>query len=284
MNLRTLFWLSVITGCLMAPIVQGQTDITNTINFDGFDDGQYNASTNSGYANTESIGWINGHHTENSAYGDGSGASTTWDQTTMRWGSALQVGGSPDQEYFFLYIEAPLYAKDMQWSPDAVNDTNIVDFYQYDLGGKNLHQSDSKVNDLDYGNATGSERINWGGTDSNPVERDDYKANFPNGGSGPGVIDVKDSIDYLLSNGLITDSSGNVVSSVSGLNDNTKSYNADIPMAFEFKFQDQNAFEAARDAARLGVVFHLSPEKIPEPSSALLLSVASIGMLLRRKR
>ena len=284
MNLRTLFWLSVITGCLMAPIVQGQTTVTRTINFDGFDDGQYNASSNSGYANTENIGWINGHHTENSAYGDGSGTSTTWDQTTMRWGSALQEGDTSGQKYFFLYIEAPLYAKDMQWSPDAVNDTNIVDFYQYDLGGKNLHQSDSKVNDLDYGNATGSERINWGGTDSDPVKREDYKSDFPGGASGTGIIAVKDSIDYLLSNGLITDSSGNTVSSVGDLDDNTKSYNADIPMAFEFKFQSWNDFEAARDAARLGVVFHLSPEKIPEPSSALLLSVASLGMLLRRKR
>jgi len=268
----------------MAPIAQGQTTVTRTINFDGFDDGQYDASSDSGYKNTESIGWINGHETENSVYGDGSGASTSWDQTTMRWGAALQHGDSSGQEYFFHYIEAPLYAKDMQWATDAINDPNIVDFDLYDLGGKNLHQSDTKVNDLDYKNATGSERINWGGTDSDPVKRDDYKSDFPGGASGTGIIAVKDSIDYLLSNGLITDSGGNTVSSVGDLDDNTKSYNADIPMAFEFKFQSWNDFEAARDAARLGVVFHLSPEKIPEPSSALLLSVASLGMLLRRKR
>lgn len=39
MNLRTLFWLSVITGCLMAPIVQGQS-----FTFDG-----YKTSTETGY-------------------------------------------------------------------------------------------------------------------------------------------------------------------------------------------------------------------------------------------
>ena len=43
--------------------------------------------------------------------------------------------------------------------------------------------------------------------------------------------------------------------------------------------------QAILDSLDRGVVFHLSPEMIiPEPSSALLLSVASIGMLLRRKR
>ena len=33
-----------------------------------------------------------------------------------------------------------------------------------------------------------------------------------------------------------------------------------------------------------GVVFHLSPEMIPEPSSTLLLGMSSVIMLLRRKR
>ena len=108
----------------MAPIVQGQTTVTRTINFDGFDDGQYNASSNSGYANTENIGWINGHHTENSAYGDGSGTSwdaTNWNQTTIRHGV--------DGDSFFLYIEAPLAAKGMEWSEDAEN--NIADYWKY---------------------------------------------------------------------------------------------------------------------------------------------------------
>ena len=58
-------------------------------------------------------------------------------------------------------------------------------------------------------------------------------------------------------------------------------------MAFEFKFNAKGgSFDEAAILASLnrGVVFHLSPEMIPEPSSTLLLGMSSIVMLLRRKR
>jgi hypothetical protein len=51
MNLRTLFWLSVITGCLMAPIVQGQSANVN---------GHCDTTANTGYADTKAAGCYNG--------------------------------------------------------------------------------------------------------------------------------------------------------------------------------------------------------------------------------
>ena len=55
MKLRTLFWLSVITGCLLGPIAQGQT-----FSFDG-----YKTSTDSYLdANKKAVYFYNGHEVE----------------------------------------------------------------------------------------------------------------------------------------------------------------------------------------------------------------------------
>jgi len=257
MNLRTLFWLSVITGCLMVPIVQGQSVNVN---------GHYDAITDTGYTVEETVGWYNGHRGHNSAYGDGNLGGTSWDatnwnQTTIRHGV--------DGDSFFLYIEAPLAAKGMEWSEDAEN--NIADYWKYAEGGQALHDDDGKTNSLDFNNATGSERLEFlDGTTYDGGKRGiAFTAEFPGGVENKwGLKDSADSIAYIIAEGLGTDKESN---------------NPNVAMAFEFEFALVHKDEIL-EILQNGVVFHLSPEKIPEPSSALLLSVASIGVLLRRKR
>ncbi len=280
MNLRTLFWLSVITGCLMAPIVQGQS-----VTLDGFYD-----ANNDHYENSDTVGWVNGHELKkgNSDYGDGSGDANTWDQTTIRYGDATLAGDQNETQYFFLYIEVPIYAKTMEWDDSGNAATTIANFWKYDLGGKNLHGEESKVNSLTFDNATGSEKLEFLASDialgeyvesKGKLERTvDYSVAFTADLDGSvssqwGLVDSKDSVAYILE-------------TTKGTKDS--SFNPDIPMAFEFMFDKADANfdkQAILDSLDRGVVFHLSPEMIiPEPSSALLLSVASIGMLLRRKR
>ena len=264
MKLRTLFWLSVITGCLLGPIVQGQSVNVN---------GHYDPTTDTGYTVTETVGWYNGHRGHNSAYGDGqldlgddtNWASSTWNQTTIRHGVV--------DDSFFLYIEAPLAAKGMEWSADAEN--NIADYWKYVLGGQLLHDDEGKTNSLDFANATGSEKLEFlDGTASidgkGKVTRGiAFTADFPGGVDTKwGLKDSADSIAYIIAEGLGTDKESN---------------NPNVAMAFEFEFALVYKDEIL-ETLQNGVVFHLSPEKVPEPSSALLLSVASIGMLLRRKR
>ena len=271
MNLRTLFWLSVITGCLMAPIVQGQS-----VKLDGFYD-----PSNDNYTTSTTVGWVNGHELAkgNSVYGDASGSADSWDQTNVRYGYDAQ------QDYFFLYIEVPIYAKAMEWDNSGNAATTIANFWRYDLGGKNLHGKDDKTNSLDFSNATGSEKLEFLNSDIT-IEVDGkgkgkgkasydvaFTANLYSSVDNKwGLVDSKDSVDYILESGKGTTS---------------LSLNPDIPMAFEFKFnaKDVNFDEGTiLTSLERGVVFHLSPEMIPEPSSTLLLGMSSVIMLLRRKR
>jgi len=99
------------------------------------------------------------------------------------------------------------------------------------------------------------------------------------------VIGLADSIDYLLANPqLLEDQNGGTFDVGVDQLKNSTSINPDIPMAFEFQFETQQDLDDAVAAAQAGIVLHLSPTKVPEPSSTLLLGLASMGMILRRKR
>jgi len=278
MNLHTLFWLSVITGCLLGPVVQGQSVVT----LDGFYDAN-NAEERAAYTNMASVGWKNGHNTANDYWGPGTGDPTTWAQTTIRYGSGTLEGdtSTSPETYYFLYVEAPLYAKGMSWSE---NSSDLVDYDKYVLGGAYLHDEagDSgtpHIKSIDYGKATSSEKVEFGS--SNQYVGDFEEATGLNDGQAPGLINLKDSIDYLLANtDLLKAKDGGAYD---GNLEESTSANPNIPMAFEFQFATQQQLNDAVSAAKGGIILHLSPSKIPEPSSALLLSVASIGMLLRRK-
>lgn len=158
-------------------------------------DGIYN-SVNDAYTSSESVTWYNGHGTKNSYYNP--------DTTTIRYAT---YGG-----YFYLYAEVPLYAKNMVWADDlSLIDPAVVDSYRQ--GEDNLHQDPGRFDKLDFGTATGSEKLVFDGITADLADS-----------SG----NVKDSYDYLLANSLFG----------VGMNstDNTTSLNYDVPMAFEFRF------------------------------------------------
>ena len=280
MNLRTLFWLSVITGCLMAPIAQGQS-----VTLDGFYDSSNTAEVTA-YSNTELVNWTNGHNTTDDYWYDGAGASTI--KATIRYGSGTLAGEPLDDPldqpntYYFLYVEAPLAIKGMSWSLDS---DDLADYDKYVLGGAYLHDEvgDSgtpHIKSMDYEKATKSEKVEFGGY-TGEFSEDGLISGDIDGG-GPGVIGLADSIDYLLANSHLLKSEDG--SAYDGDLANSTSVNPDIAMAFEFQFGTQTELDAAVAAAKTGIVLHLSPSKIPEPSSTLLLGLGSIGMLLRRKR
>jgi hypothetical protein len=276
MSLRTLFWLSVITGCLLGPIAQGQS-----VTLDGFYDSS-NAAEVDAYSNTELVNWTNGHNTAYDYWYDGAGASTI--QATIRYGSGTLAGDTSTQPgtYYFLYVEAPLAVKGMSWSLDS---SDLADYDKYVLGGAHLHDEvgDSgtpHIKSMNYEKATKSEKVEFGGYTGEFSEKGLISGDIDGGGSG--VIGLADSIDYLLANPHLLKSEDG--SAYNGDLANSTSVNPDIAMAFEFQFDTQDNLNAAVAAAKTGIVLHLSPSKIPEPSSTLLLGLGSIGMLLRRKR
>ena len=254
-TLLTTFTMSLITAGIFA----------QEVTLDGFYDAS-NAQEVLAYSTTELVDWTNGHDPEKDYWYDGVGASTI--QTTIRYGSGTLAGDNSNTTYYFLYVEAPLEIKGMSWS---LNSTDLSDYYLYVLGGQYLHKkpldaSSPHISKLDYGTATGSEKVEFGGYTGEFSEAGLISGDIDGGGSG--VIGLADSIDYLLANPhLLQDENGDPfeykeTGGSDKLGDST-SINPDIPMAFEFQFGTQQQLDDAVAAARTGVVLHLSPSKIP---------------------
>ena len=113
MNLRTLFWLSVITGCLMAPIAQGQS-----VTLDGFYDSS-NARSYA-YSNTElSTGQTVTNYNNDQWLWRGQGCEHRIQATMSLRVWTLPAIPQPTRTYFFLYVEAPLDVQGMSWAVDA---------------------------------------------------------------------------------------------------------------------------------------------------------------------
>jgi hypothetical protein len=265
MNLRTLFWLYVMTGCLMAPIAQGQS-----FSFDGY------KTSDDSYDNQRAVYFFNGHKNDESTYGT---QSDPIYQTYIHWGTGTDANDNTNTQYFFLYVETPIEVKNMLWgSAFTQADTN-----EY---GKSL----------DYGGATGSEHIkfmNASSTDDGGDGKKDKKSKDEDGnviiytGLGKsdknvtttGQLNVKSSLDYLLANGATeADSNAGSVNS------------REIGMAFEYKFElNATANEELLDSIVL-IEYHLSPERgliptqVPEPTAPILVGISAVIGILRRKR
>ena len=276
-TLLTTFTMSLITAGIFA----------QEVTLDGFYDSSNAAEVNA-YSNTELVDWKNGHNTDDDFWSDGAGASIN--QATIRYGSGTLAGDLSGTTYYFLYVEAPLEIKGMEWSLDS---SKIDDYWKYVLGGGYLHQDKDgnldlgHISKLDYGTATGSEKVEFGGYEGSFEEAGLLSGDVD--GKGTGLINIADSIDYLLANPhLLEDENGGTFEyKETGGSDelqNSTSVNPDIAMAFEFQFGTQQELDDAVAAAQGGIVLHLSPSKIPEPSSTLLMGLAAMGMLLRRKR
>jgi len=224
-------------------------------------DGIYNSEDV--YTNSETVTWFNGHKSDESIYGDFDNQSFT---TTIRYGIA-ELDGDDTTRYFFLHVEAPLIAKNMIWGNNLTED----DLASYRI----QHETHHRVGDLnlDFGGATGSEKLIF----LNAVGAGEFEAQLAGGSDSDfGLIEHKDSVDYLIDSGISTLDS---------------SLARDTTMSFEFQFAiDENGNsqgEALVALARNGLEFHLSPERgltVPEPSSSLLIGLSSLAFLLRRKR
>ena len=278
MKLRTLFWLSVITGCLLGPVVQGQT-----FSFDG-----YKTSADSYLdANKKAVYFYNGHEEE--AYGS---AENPIYQTYLRWGVGTDSSETSQAQYFFLYVETPIEVKNMIWA-DAVTDQDVLD---YNVHYTN-HHDDLEKDQFDYGFATGSEKVAFEDSSGDTLFGSELDVNTGGGGKKSkkskgdtsaisSSFAVKTSLDYLLANGATEANSnaGTIDSSIIG-------------MAFEYKFDLGEAQGSELEALGLELVnsvqiieYHLSPERglyptqVPEPSGTLLLGIAATLGILRRKR
>lgn len=226
------------------------------------------------YANSQVVTWYNGHQTANSIYGDFDNQFAT---TTIRYGTDQLSGDGSGTEYFFLFVEVPLYAKNMIWDSAVGPDNYPVSNTDPNLGlteddvapYRAHHETHHGAGDLrlDFNGATGSEKLVFLDSDGN----NQFEADLDGNADGLfGLIGFKDSVDYLFDNNLAT---------------NELSLARTTTMSFEFQFE----LNGAANSELLGYItngieFHLSPEgqSIPGPASLALLGLA--GLRSRRRR
>ncbi len=175
-------------------------------------DGVYDSSSDT-YSGFKVINWFNGHKREESIYGDHV-------ETIIRYGE--------DNGSFFLYVEVPLYAKNMIWEnldwkndyllSNANSTTGLTedDAESYRTHHETHHgEGDMK---LDFGGATGSEKMELFDRNGNLIFTADLAGDADN---KFGLVQggFKDSVDYLFDNNLATED---------------LSLNRDTKMSFEF--------------------------------------------------
>lgn len=227
------------------------------------------------YTNTQTVTWYNGHQKANSIYGTFNNQSFT---TEIRYGVGELAGGTPGEQYFFLLVEVPLYAKNMIWEdldwannyPLSNTDPN-VGLTEDDVAPYRVHhETHHGAGDLrlNFGTATGSEKVVFvdaGGGDQ-------FKADLAgNADSAFGLLGFKDSVDYLFDNNISTEE---------------LSLARDRTMSFEFQFAIDGVLnDELLGYAKNGLEFHLSPERglIPEPATISLLALGGLALLRRRR-
>lgn len=252
--------MSIFTEKRLIMVLAFLLSITNLVNaqiiFDGVSDGD-------SYSNSAKVSWYNAHKTEFSVYKPESSYVTS-----VLYG----VSGG----FSYLFVEAPIFAKNMIWDNSGLNLTES-DLSPY-RGHHDSHHDPEKLK-LNYKTAVESEKVAFTGDDifnltgkSKTDLFDDY-----------GLVAFKSSLDFLLDNNLA---------------DDELSLNRDRTMSFEFKFNANfNELEAlVSNIQEEGIEFHLSDERrgtpvintpVPEPSTYLMLS-SFLGIIMvityRRKK
>lgn len=230
------------------------------------------------YSNSFKAGWYNGHNESGSQYQKAGNHTTNvyWENTASN---------------FFLYIEAPIEAKNMIWGT-GFNDAEALTYYQHwcspndgnaaALDGSNCDHHNKgfdtfKADKTDFKGMTGSEKVTFGSDDKKITG--DLAGGASAGSFYGGIIEYKDSVDYVF--GAL------------GC-DNINCDASDTPMAFEFKFG--NTFDTTQINMLISNIkineleFHLSPERggatatTPEPSSITLLGLGLATFVFLRKK
>jgi hypothetical protein len=262
-ELATVLTLSVFATTTQASVL-----------LDGVRDGN-----DTSYTNTEVVTWYNGHKADESLYGEFDSQTAT---TTIRYGSGEFQGDISGTQYFFLFLEAPLIVKNMIWD-SAINKNNFLvangnpamGLTEDDVSSYRVHhETHHKVGDLklDFKGATGSEKVVFVDSDGDAVAEANLNGD-PKNFAPFGLLDFKDSVDYLFDNSISTEA---------------LSLARNRTMSFEFRFDlDTVKNEAFLDYIRNGIEFHLSPERglpVPEPTTLAVLGLSVPALLRRRGR
>ena len=253
--MKTIFQRACATATLLAGLAAAHGQ---TIQYDGIFTGADQ------YTYFEVVTWYNSHGS--SSYGD---FNSQYYNTFIRYGVGTVAGDPSGTQYFFLFAESPLEAKNMVWGAGMT----ALEISQY---GKQLSFSDANGSEkITFTNAKGDKDLLMVDIGSQVNE----KSGLPQTGKslpGFGLISFKDSVDYLVGNGISTTTSSSA-----------SNYTMSVEMQFKLD-PVQNAAVVA--AARNGIDFHLSPDRglipplVPEPSTSLLFGVLATLSLLRRKR
>ncbi|MDC1287348.1 hypothetical protein N8198_05635 [Gammaproteobacteria bacterium] len=238
--------------------------------FDGIKDGDP-------YTKAFEVNWFNGHDQDN--YPSGGPQA----KTTVHYGEG-QEGMSGDT-FSWLFLEVPLYAKNMVWG-DAFDPAKNPD-------GAAAAQAllDGYGKALSFSDATGSEKVLFGDTSLGDGKSagaghtllDLFKGDITDNTTSWNVVGFKDSTDYLLGTpaGIAE----------CGFSDPEVNCNASgRTMSFEVKLTALNDGGAAleKSLTDFGVSFHLSPDatltppdmsEVPVPAAFWLFGSALIGFI-----
>ena len=206
---------------------------------------------NDDYTNSFIANWTNEHHSAGSQFTDGT------DETTVFW--ELNAG------LFYLFVEAPLAAKNMIWGAGVT----LAELALYDVHNTSLNHH-GPLSGIDYNKAVGSEKAVFGGMEVKL--KDDSVSN------GGDVTDNATSRSFLIGNGTC---------------DTTDCAATTTTMSFEFEF-DMSAgdFQSlVSDLSTNGIEFHLSPERggppptqVPAPATVPLMLFGMLLLAASRRR
>ena len=252
-NFRIPNTASALLSVMAFAAVSGTATAGAIITVDGVRDG------NDAYTNSFIANWTNGHFTFGSVFGSGT------DETTVWW--------EEDSGSFFLFIEAPLVAKNMIWGAGV----SAAELLLYDV--QNVHEKSATNSDphhgpltgIDHNKATGSEKAIFAGIKAEL--KDDSVMN-----AGGILVDNATSHSYLHNESIC---------------DDTDCFASTTTMSFEFEFNlNFNDFQTLiDDIDTYGIEFHLSPERggiastsVPEPTMLALMILGLFGIGFNRRK